>query len=94
MENVRFAATPSDAATSAFTSASPLLAETEDRRQVLLLVQDEPLVGDVAVKVNGELRHAETRAVEAHEPCVERRAVTLQDRAAGEAEVAIEPRVE
>ncbi len=61
-----------------------------DRREVDLLVEHEAALVDVAVEMDGELGDAADRLVDAH---VDGGSV-VEDDAAGDAEVAVEPRVE
>ncbi len=66
------------------------VAEAPDRRHVALLVELEALGVHGPVEVDGELRHAQQRAVDVDEPG----GAVAQREPAGEAEVAVEPGVE
>ena len=60
------------------------------RAHVRLAIEDEAPLVDVAIEVDGELRHPGDRLVDRHE----RRRAVRRDEATGDAEVAVQPAVE
>ena len=83
------AATPSSAARNA-RSRRPRGAEPPDRREVLLAVEDDALLVDVAVEVDGQLRHPQERPVDLHQAALE---PSRERDPARQPEVAVEPGV-